>query len=434
MSKMLDINLIRANPEGMRKSLLKRMDRVDFSELLENDKEYRRLTVEADNLKSKRNNVSAAIPRLKKEGQDVCCLVEEMKVVAESIKEIDSRRLELQKEIKEFLESLPNVPADDVPAGDKGNNEVIRTFGDKPGFSFEPKDHLELVTSLGAVDYERGVKLAGTGFWLYRGDGARIEWALLQYFVEEHLNDGYEMMIPPHILNWESGVTAGQFPKYKDDVFILKSSEEDDEHTKFLLPTAETALINIFRDETLLEEELPKKMFSYTPCYRKEAGTYRASERGMIRGHQFNKVEMFIYCKPEDSDAAHEELIKKAEKLVRGLGLHHRVSKLAARDTSPPMARTVDIEVWIPSMNDYKEVSSASTCRDYQARRGSIRYKDGETGKNFYLHTLNASGLATSRIIPAIFEQFQQEDGSVIVPEVLRKWMGKNKIEPVACR
>ena len=242
------------------------------------------------------------------------------------------------------------------------------------------------------------------------------------------------MILPPHMLNYECGFTAGQFPKFIGDVYTLGEKEETDEHNfkHFLLPTAETALVNLHRDEILNEVELPFKYFAYTPCYRMEAGSYRAEERGMIRGHQFNKVEMFQYTTPDKSAEALEELVGKAESLVQGLGLHYRVSKLAAEDCSASMRETYDIEVWIPSMNDYKEVSSASNAGDYQARRGNIRYKNLETGKNEYIHTLNASGLATSRIFPAIMEQYQQADGSIIVPEVLRPYMNNQEIIEVA--
>ena len=235
----------------------------------------------------------------------------------------------------------------------------------------------------------------------------------------EHLKDGYEFMLPPHILTYECGLTAGQFPKFEDDVFRLT-----EEGFHFLLPTAETALINLYRGEILNEADLPKRLFAYTPCYRREAGTYRASERGMIRGHQFNKVEMFQYTLPEKSDEAFEELVGKAEALVRGLGFHFRTVKLAAGDCSASMARTYDIEIQIPSMNGYKEVSSVSNARDYQARRGNIRFRREATGKTEFVHTLNGSGLATSRIFPAMVEQNQRADGSVVVPEVLRKYLG----------
>ncbi len=420
---MLDINKIRQNPDEIKKGLLKKIDSIDFTELLEWDKENRASIAEVEALKAKRNKVSSEIPNLKKAGQDVAPLMEEMRAIGDEIKTLDEKIEGLQTKIKEFLEVLPNPADDDVIDGDKEQNQVIRSFGKKTEFNFKPKDHVDLATSLKLIDYKRGVKISGNGFWVYTGKGALLEWALLNYFVKTHVKDGYEFILPPHILSYQSGYTAGQFPKFKEDVFRIIGDKE-----QFLLPTAETPLANFYRDEVLLEEELPKKFFGYSPCYRSEAGSYRASERGMIRGHQFNKIEMFVYCAPEDSDKMLEELVGKAEKLVEGLGLTFQTSKLASRDCSSAMAKTIDIEVWIPSMNEFKEVSSASKCREYQAIRGNMRYKSKETGKNAYLNTLNASGLATSRVIPAILEQFQQEDGSVIVPEVLREWVGTDRL------
>jgi len=426
---MLDINLIREDQEAVKAALLKRGAQPDFAELLAWDAQRRELIVEADALKAKRNTVSKQIPQLKKQGQDIQPLVAEMKTVSQRIAELDAQRADVGKKVTEFLESLPNLPAEDVAAGGKENNEVVRQWGAKPDFAFEPRDHVALVTDLGLVDYERGAKMGGAGFWMYTGDGALLEWALLNYFIEEHVKDGYEFVLPPHILTYQCGYTAGQFPKFTEDVFHLKP-EDGREFTQFLLPTAETALINFHRDEIIPEDELPKKYFAYTPCYRKEAGSYRTEERGMVRGHQFNKVEMFQFTCPEGSDRALEELVDKAERLVQGLGLHYRLAKLAAEDCSAAMAKTYDVEVWIPSMDEYKEVSSASNARDYQARRGMIRFKRKDAKKTEYIHTLNASGLATSRLLPAIAEQHQQADGSVIVPEPLRKWVGKDVLAP----
>lgn len=425
---MLDINRIRNNPEEVANALLKRMDHVDFTELLQWDSQRRNLIVSNDEKKARRNKVSGEIPRLKKEGQDVSSLLTEMKVLSDDIKQNDEALRDLEAKIHSFLSSLPNIPAEDVVPGGKENNQVVRSWGDKPDFGFNPKNHVDLATDLKLIDYERGAKIGGNGFWVYTGMGAIIEWALLNYFIEEHLKDGYTFMLPPHILTYQCGYTAGQFPKFTEDVFKVETSEAN-ESMQFILPTAETALINYHRNEILKEEELPKKYFAYTPCYRKEAGSYRTEERGMIRGHQFNKVEMFQYTTPETSEAALDELVAKAERLVRGLGLHHRVTKLAAKDCSASMGKTFDIEVWIPSMNDYKEVSSTSNAYDYQARRGNIRFKRTSTGKTEFVHTLNASGLATSRILPAIMEQYQQADGSIMVPEVLRKWVGTDIIK-----
>jgi seryl-tRNA synthetase len=367
---------------------------------------------------------------LKKKGDDVSALLEEMKGTGDKIKSLEERKNELDAKIQSFLASLPNLPADDVVPGGKENNKVIRTIGEKPEFSFKTKDHVELATSLGLIDYERGTKLGGNGFWVYTGDGALLEWGLLNYFIDAHRKAGYQFILPPHLLNFAGGYTAGQFPKFEDDVFLIQKGSDDKAQLQFLVPTAETSLVNLHRDEILPDAELPKRYYSYTPCYRKEAGGYGASERGMVRGHQFNKVELFMYSRPEESDQLLEQMIGRGESLMQGLGLHYQVSKLAAADCSASMAKTYDIEVWIPSMNLYKEVSSASNARDYQARRGNIRYKDAKTNKNVLLHTLNASGLATSRLFPAILEQYQQADGSVIVPEVLRNWVGKDKLSP----
>ena len=422
---MLDIKRIRKETEAVTEALLKRMDQVDFTELFQWDDRRKEIILEVEELKAKRNKVSKEIPTLARNGEDVTPLKEEMKKIGEDIKEMDGELKELQDKINYFLATLPNIPDDDVLPGGKENNQVLRVWGDMPKFEYTPKNHVDLVTDLKLIDYERGVKLGGNGFWLYKGDGALLEWALLNFFVEEHTRDGYEFILPPHILNYECGFTAGQFPKFDEDVYYLEDEEKDNKNKQFILPTSETALVNIHRDEMINEEELPKKYFAYSPCYRMEAGSHRAEERGMIRGHQFNKVEMFQFTTPEQSGEAIQELIGKAEKLVQKLGLHHRVVKLAAKDASASMAITYDIEVWIPSMNIYKEVSSASNSKDYQARRGNIRFKRKDGKQKDFVHTLNASGLATSRLIPAIVEQFQQEDGSVKVPEVLRKWINK---------
>ncbi len=423
---MLDLALIRDKRTAVEEALRKRMDSVDLSGLLERDARRRELVGSADELKARRNQVSAEIPRLKKAGEPVEALLSEMKDVSARIKKMDVEIRELDAAIRDEIARLPNLPAADVPAGGKEANVALRSWGEQPEFDFPPRDHVDLVTSLGLVDYERGVKMGGNGFWLYRGTGARLEWALLNFFIESHLADGYEFVLPPHLLTYECGFTAGQFPKFEDDVFQLRG--ESDGFSHFILPTAETALINYHRDEILSEAELPRKYFSYTPCYRKEAGSYRAQERGMIRGHQFNKVEIFQFTAPEGSGRAHEELMAKAERLVQELGLHYRASLLAARDASASMAKTYDIEVWIPSMNQYLEVSSVSNAHDYQARRGNIRFRrEGRTQTEF-VHSLNASGLATSRILPALVEQGQQDDGSVILPPVLAQRLGMDRI------
>ena len=417
---MIDINRIRENPEAVKEALKKKLWDADFTELLAWDKRKKELIQFVEGNKAEMNRLSASVPQAKKNGEDVSKIFAKVKEIAAANAESDKELKELEEKIFNFLAELPNIPDNDLLGGGKENNKPIRSFGKKPEFNFPLKDHVELATSLGLVDYDRGAKIAGRGAWIYTNLGAQLEWALLNYFITTHLKDGYTFILPPHLLNEASGFGAGQFPKFREDVFWLEGLEPQ----RFLLPTAETALVNLYRDEIMKEEDLPKKLFAYTPCYRREAGSYRTEERGMIRGYQFDKVEMVQYTKPEDSDAAFEELVAKAEGLVKGLGLHYQVSKLAAGDISHSMARTYDIEVYLPSMGIYKEVSSASNARDYQARRTMCRYRDNATGKTRYVHTLNASGLATSRIFPAILEQFQQEDGSVVIPEVLRPWMG----------
>ncbi|MDR0396845.1 MAG: serine--tRNA ligase [Oscillospiraceae bacterium] len=422
---MLDINQIRKEPDAVAAALRKKGCEVDFTQWLAWDAERRAAMGEADQLKARRNALSAKVPALKKAGGDASSIFEEVKAIGEAIKEIDARVGALSAQSDEFLFALPNLPDPDVAPGGKENNETLRKWGEPPRFDFPMKNHVDLAESLGLIDYKRGVKLGGSGKWIYTGDGARMEWALLNYFIDAHLADGFTFILPPHILNEQSGFAAGQFPKFKDDVFRLTDGD------RFMLPTAETALVNVHRDEILSEDELPKKYFAYTPCYRKEAGSYRTEERGMIRGNQFNKVEMVMITLPEESQSAFELLTKKASALMEGLGLPYQLVKLAAGDCTSAMARTYDIEAWLPSMGIYKEVSSVSNSNAYQARRGSIRVKRKDTGKNEFVHILNGSGLATSRVFPAILENFQQADGSVKLPDVLARRMGQDYLKPV---
>lgn len=425
---MLNINLIRTSPEDVAAALAKKGYVVNFDEFLSKDKERRAKLQEVENLKATRNKVSAEVPKLKKEGKPVDQIFEQMREIGLKIASLDAEVALLDASMNEFVSSLPNMPDPDLLPGEKENNKVVKLVNEKPVFAFQPKNHVDLCTSLKMVDYERGTKIAGGGYWIYRGIGARLEWALLNYFIDTHLKDGYEFILPPHMLNYDCGFGAGQFPKFQEDVYWLEG-EADRRKNRFMLPTAETALVNLYAGEVLDEAELPKKLFAYTPCYRKEAGSYGSEERGMIRGHQFNKVEMVQYAHPDKSMLAFEELVEKAASLVEGLGLHFRVSKLAAGDCSASMARTYDIEVWIPSMGIYKEVSSVSNANDYQARRNNTKYRDALTNKTNFLHTLNGSGLATSRVIPAIVEQFQNADGSVTVPKILRKYLGVDVIK-----
>ena len=435
---MLDIKKIKENPDAVKAGLKAKEVDCDaiVDKILELDVEIRALKTSTETQTAQKNKLAKENGKLfgqkkgfEKQGKDTAELDAQIEAnKAESIRLDDAiadeaaRLKDLNVEFRVAMLSLPNLPDEDLLPGGKENNQPLRYVGKKPEFDFEPKHHVDLCQNLGLIDYERGVKLAGAGNWMYTGMGARLEWALLNYFIDTHTKDGYDFILPPHMLEYQCGETAGQFPKFADEVY--KIANPTDDRTHYMLPTAEAALCSIYRDEILSEADLPKKLFAYTPCFRREAGSHRADERGMVRGHQFNKVEMFQFCKPEDSDAAFEELVTKAEKLVEGLGFHFRTVKLAAGDCSASMARTYDIEILIPSMDGYKEVSSVSNARDYQARRGNIRFRREETGKPEFLHTLNGSGLATSRIFPALVEQNQRSDGSIVIPEVLRPYLG----------
>ena len=419
---MLDLKRIQENKEHIKELLARKGYDADLDALLSIDEKRRKAVSYVETLKAQRNKVSAEIPALKKAGKPVDDIFAEMRKLGEEIAEKDAEAKELEQKAFDMLCVMPNIPDEDLKSGEKENNEVIKVVGEKPEFSFKPQNHVDICTKLGIIDYQRGVKLSGGGFWVYRGEGARLEWALLNFFISEHLKDGYEFILPPLQLGYNCGFGAGQFPKFSDEVYWL-DVDADRKKNRFMLPTAETALVNLYSGEIIDNAKLPMKFFAYTPCFRKEAGSYRAEERGMIRGHQFNKVEMVQYTTQEGSDAAFGELVNKAASLMEKLGLHFRISKLAAGDCSASMARTYDIEVWIPSMGIYKEVSSVSNARDYQARRNNTKYRD-VNGKTQFVHTLNGSGLATSRVFPAIIEQFQNADGSVTVPEVLRPFMG----------
>ena len=435
---MLDIKKIKENPEAVKAGLKAKEVDCDavIDRILELDVQVRALKTSTETKTAEKNKMAKENGKLfgqkkgmEKRGEDTSAIDAQINAnmaasvaIDEAIADDKLKLKELDEQFYTAMLSLPNLPDADLLPGGKENNEPLRYIGEKHSFDFEPKHHVDLCTNLGLIDYERGVKLAGAGNWMYTGMGARLEWALLNYFIDTHTADGYDFILPPHMLEYQCGLTAGQFPKFADEVFKI-SNHPTEGGVFYMLPTAEAALASVYRDEILTEADLPKKFFAYTPCFRREAGSHRADERGMVRGHQFNKVEMFQFTTAEGSDEAFEELVTKAEKLVAGLGLHFRTVKLAAGDCSASMARTYDIEILIPSMNGYKEVSSVSNARDYQARRGNIRYRRAD-GKIDFVHTLNGSGLATSRIFPAIVEQNQRADGSVVVPEVLRKYLG----------
>ena len=434
---MLDIKRIKENPEAVKAGL--RAKEVDcdaiVDKILEMDVQIRGLKTSTETKTAQKNKLAKENGKLfgqkkgaEKQGKDTTDIDAVIEANKQASIALDAEIADdaavlkdLSVEFRTLMLSLPNLPDADLLPGGKENNEPLRYVGKKPEFDFTPQHHVDLCTNLGLIDYERGVKLAGAGNWMYTGMGARLEWALLNYFIDTHTADGYDFILPPHMLEYQCGETAGQFPKFADEVY--KIANPTDDRTHYMLPTAEAALASVYRDEILTEADLPKKFFAYTPCFRREAGSHRADERGMVRGHQFNKVEMFQFTTPETSDEAFDELVTKAEKLVEGLGFHFRTVKLAAGDCSASMARTYDIEILIPSMDGYKEVSSVSNARDYQARRGNIRYRRAD-GKIDFVHTLNGSGLATSRIFPALVEQNQRADGSIVVPECLRKYLG----------
>lgn len=415
---MLDINRIRNETKAVKKNLLKRginkkVLEQTLERILELDERHRKFLQKVEILKARRNKYSKTKPKE--------VIISQMKNLGKEIKDADDNIKIIETDLNTKLSELPNMVADEVPAGGKENNRVLKTFGKKPNFKFKAKGHIQLATDLDIIDYERSAKIAGSGFWTYKGQGAILEWALLNYLIDFHKKNNYTFLIPPFLLTEESAYTSGHLPKFRDDLYWTQDK-------LCLNATSEMMILNFHRDEILAEDELPKKYFAYSTCFRREAGSYRAEERGMVRGHQFNKVEMFHFAKPKDSWKGFDELLANAQKLTNDLGLHFQTVLLAAADSTATMAKTIDIEVFIPSINTYKEVSSVSNALDYQARRGHIRFKNKKTKKNEFVHTLNASGLATSRLIPAILEQNQQADGLVVVPKVLQKYCGFEKI------
>lgn len=416
---MIDIRLIVENKQDVEKSLLKRLSADDFNldEIISLDEERKKYQLEFDTKKAQQNQFNEKMAKEDKGSVSFKKLLVELKQKSEEIKQIEEKLRVVEKELNSKLEVLPNIPDEDVVGGGKESNKVVRESGKKPTFDFEIKDHVELGKDLGMFDLERATKISGNNFSMYRGLGARLEWALINYFISKHLEAGYEMVIPPNLVVRDSAYAAGQLPKFEEDVYWVQDG-------LCLIPTAETVLTNIYRNEILEEKDLPKKFFAYTPCYRREAGSYRANEKGLIRMHQFNKVEMYQFTSVEDSPKAFDELVKRAEELVEGLGLHYRTVMLAAGDCSAGAAKTIDVEIYIPSIDQYYEVSSISNVREYQSRRGNMRYKPSDGGKPKYMHTLNGSGLATSRLMVGLVETYQQADGSILIPEVLRPFMG----------
>ncbi|HEX5035079.1 MAG TPA: serine--tRNA ligase, partial [bacterium] len=380
------------------------------------------LQQEYDQLRARQNQASQEIQQLKKAGKDAAPVLEEMKQVAEKVKAIAPRMEELEKEFTEFLMQVPNLPHDSVPVGaDESANKVVRTWGEKPKFSFKPKPHWEIGEKLGILDFERGAKITGARFTLYRGGAATLERALINFMLETHtLEHGYEEVLPPFLVNAASLRGTGQLPKFEADLF--KTGEG-----YYLVPTAEVPVTNIYRDEILKAEQLPISLTAYTPCFRSEAGSYGKDVRGLIRQHQFNKVELVKFARPESSYDELENLTRDAETILQKLGLHYRVVCLCSGDMGFASAKTYDIEVWLPGQNAYREISSCSNFEDFQARRAQIRFKD-EQGKNRLVHTLNGSGLAVGRTLVAILENYQEADGNIQVPAELQSWSGLERI------
>lgn len=415
---MIDIKRIVEDRENVEKGLLKRVSKEDLNldKIVELYEEKKEAQLDFDTKRSEQNNFNDEMAKVDKGSEEFKNLLAKLKEKASDVKKAEEKLKILDKELIAMLEVLPNIPEEDVVSGGKEANEVIKMVGEKPEFKFQIKDHVEIGKELKLFDLDTATKISGNNFNMYTNLGARLEWALINYFVSEHIKSGYEMVIPANLVTRDSAYVAGQLPKFEEDVYWVQDG-------LCLIPTAETVLTNIYKNDILNEKDLPKKFFAYTPCYRREAGSYRANEKGLIRMHQFNKVEMYQFTAQEKSEDAFDELVEKVESLVKGLGLHYRVVKLAAGDCSAGAAKTYDIEAYIPSMNMYYEVSSVSNVKEYQSRRGNMRYR-GADGKIKFLHTLNGSGLATSRLMVALIETYQQEDGSLVIPDVLRPFLG----------
>ncbi len=424
---MLDIKRIRENPEFIKAALENRREKgAQVQALLELDIKRRELIAQAEVLKNRRNEVSAQIPALKRSGCDTTQLMDEMKETAQSIKALDAELLELEAGLSSLLYTLPNIAHESVPVGkSEAENKEQRVYGELPKFGFEPKPHWELGESLGILDFATAAKVTGSRFTFYKGLGARLERAIINFFLDTHTcESGYTEIFPPFIVNRASMVGTGQLPKFEDDAFKLTNSDY------FLIPTAEVPVTNMFRDEILSPFELPQKFCAYSACFRAEAGSAGRDTRGLIRQHQFNKVELVKFTSPETSYAELEALTKDAELVLKKLGLAYRVVSLCTGDLGFASAKTYDIEVYMPSYGRYVEISSCSNCEDFQARRANIRFRREEKAKPEFVHTLNGSGVAVGRTLAAILENFQQQDGSVKLPKALVPYMGANLIEP----
>ncbi len=423
---MLDIELIRKKPEFVKERLSTRdktlPDLID--EVLELDKRRRKILTELESLRAERNKKSKEIGLLKREGKDTSIIEKEVREIKERIDSLEEELREVQGKLRDLMLRVPNLPHESVPIGeDEEDNVEVRRWGEPRDFPFDPKPHWEIGEKLGVLDFERGARLSGSRFTVVRSWGAKLERALINFMLDLHTSKGYEEILPPHLVRPEILEGTGQLPKFEEDLY---KCERDD---LYLIPTAEVPLTNLFRGEILKEENLPIYMTAYTPCYRREAGSHGKDIRGIIRQHQFNKVELVKIVHPDTSYEELEKLTSDAEEVLKLLGLPYRVVELCTGDLGFSAAKTYDIEVWFPSQSRYREISSCSNCEDFQARRMNTRFKDSN-GKNRFVHTLNGSGLAVGRTLAAILENYQREDGSVEVPEVLRDYMKADIIAP----
>ncbi len=417
---MLDIKLIRENPEKINELLKRRNSELSVDEVLEIDRQRRDIQGKADNLRAERKNISLQVGQLKKEGKDTTEIQDNVRKIGEEIKELEEKETDLNEKQKSLLLNLPNTPDETTPVGhDESANAVVKTVGDIPQKSFQPKSHWEIGLELDLLDFERGVKISESRFTIYKGKGAKLERAIINFFLDTHtLDHGYTEILPPYLVNSASMTGTGQLPKFKQDMY--KCEEED----LYLIPTAEVPVTNIYANEILKEEDLPVYMAAYTPCFRREAGSAGKDTRGLIRQHQFNKVELVKLCMPEFSDEEHEKLTCNAERMLEMLGLPYRRIGLCTGDIGFSAQKCYDLEVWLPSSESYREISSCSNFGDYQARRAGIRYRSKISGKPEFVHTINGSGLAVGRTFAAILENFQTEDGSILIPKVLQKYFG----------
>jgi len=420
---MLDIKLLRTDPDKIRQALKNRNSDLDISPIIDLDAKRRTILGKVEQMKAKQNEISKKIPAMKKAGEDTSAIFAEMKTLSNEIKELDTEVSGIDEELKNLMLRIPNIPSDKAPIGvDDSENKEIRRFGEPRNFDFEAKAHWDIGTNLDILDFDRGAKISGTRFTVYKGLGARLERSVIQYFLNTHTENGYTEIFPPYMVNRASMTGTGQLPKFEEDAFKVANNGY------FLIPTAEVPVTNLHRDEILDGKKLPIKYCAYSACFRAEAGSAGRDTRGLIRQHQFNKVELVKFVKPETSYEELEKLTNDAERLLQGLKIPYRVVCLSTGDLGFSSACTYDIEVWMPSYGRYVEISSCSNFEDYQARRANIRFKENSESKAQLVHTLNGSGLAVGRTVAAILENYQNSDGSVTVPEVLIPYMNTDII------